>query len=137
VLSLVDVLTPNRLESLALAGMDSRNSSEPDWNLVADRLLDAGCRSIVITLGADGCLVATGECKLKVPAPRVEAIDTVGAGDAFNGALAVALSENRPIAEAAAWASAAAALAVTQAGAQAALPLREAIDSLAARTRLP
>ncbi len=137
VLSLVDVLTPNRLEALALAGMDLHDHSEPDWNLVADRLLDAGCRSVIITLGADGCLVATGEFKRNVPAPRVEAIDTVGAGDAFNGALAVALSENRPIAEAAAWASSAAALAVTQAGAQAALPLREAIDSLAARTRLP
>ena len=57
-----------------------------------------------------------------IPAPRVEAVDTVGAGDAFNGALAVALAEGRPIVEAAAWACAAAALAVTKPGAQAALP---------------
>ncbi len=51
-LSLVDILTPNRLEALALAGMNSKNHSEPDWDVVADRLLDTGCRSVMITLGA-------------------------------------------------------------------------------------
>jgi ribokinase len=136
VLSLVDVLTPNRLEALALAGMDSKVGSEPDWNQCADRLIQFGARAVVITLGAEGCLVATGASKLRVPAPRVEAVDTVGAGDAFNGALAVALGEGRPLAEAAAWAGAAAALAVTQAGAQPALPLRAAIDKLAAQAKI-
>ena len=87
---------------------------------------------MVITLGAQGCLVATSASKRSVPAPRVDAIDTVGAGDAFNGALAVALGENRSLEDAAAWAAAAAALAVTQPGAQSALPFREAIDRLAA-----
>ena len=137
VLSLVDVLTPNRNEALALAGMSSNADSTPDWNLCADRLLQAGAGSVVITLGAEGCLVATSASKLQVPAPRVEAIDTVGAGDAFNGALAVALAENRPLAEAAAWSAAAAALAVTEPGAQSALPFREAIDKLAAQTKIP
>src|SRR5271166_1591807 len=131
-LSLVDVLTPNRLEALALAGIDSSAVPEPNWSECADRLLLTGARAVVITLGAQGCLVATGASKLHVPAPRVEAIDTVGAGDAFNGALAVALAEDRSLEDAAAWASAAAALAVTQPGAQAALPFREAIDRLAA-----
>ena len=136
VLSLVDVLTPNRLEALALAGMDSKAGFEPDWNLCADRLLGAGARAVVITLGAEGCMVATGASKLRVPATRVEAVDTVGAGDAFNGALAVAVGEGRPLAQAAAWAGAAAALAVTQAGAQPALPLRAAIDKLAALAQI-
>jgi ribokinase len=60
-------------------------------------------------------------------------MDTVGAGDAFTGALAVALAEGRSLLESAAWASAAAALAVTRPGAQSALPYRDAIDELAAR----
>jgi ribokinase len=132
-LSLVDVLTPNRVEALALAGMDPYTDSDPDWKLCADRLLRAGARAVVITLGAQGCLVATGAASVQVPAPRAQAVDTVGAGDAFNGALAVALAEKRLLEQAAAWANAAAALAVTRAGAQSALPNREAIDKLAAQ----
>jgi ribokinase len=134
-LSFVDVLTPNRVEALALAGVDGYTDSDPDWNDCALRLLSAGARAVVITLGADGCLVATGASRVRVPAPSVEAIDTVGAGDAFNGALAVALAEKRSLPEAAVWASAAAALAVTRAGAQSALPDRGAIDALAARAK--
>ena len=132
-LALVDVLTPNRVEALALAGMDPYTDSGPDWKLCADRLLRAGARAVVITLGAQGCFVAASATRVHLPAPRVEAIDTVGAGDAFNGALAVALAENRSLREAAAWANAAAALAITRTGAQSALPYREAIDALAAR----
>ena len=135
-LSLVDVLTPNRLEALALARMGSIASDEPDWNACADRLLQAGARAVVITLGAQGCLVASSASKRRIPAPQVDAVDTVGAGDAFNGALAVALSENRTLEAAAAWAAAAAALAVTQSGAQSALPVRDAIDKLAAQPQI-
>jgi ribokinase len=134
-LSQVDVLTPNRLEALALVGVDPFTDSDPDWNRCAQSLLQSGARAVVITLGAQGCLVATMASKLRVPAPSVEAIDTVGAGDAFNGALAVALAEGRSIAEAATWATAAAALAVTQPGAQSALPFRAAIDGLASQTQ--
>ncbi len=133
--ALVDVLTPNRLEALALARMSPIAGVEPDWNECADRLLQAGVNAVVITLGASGCLVATTASKLQVPAPKVDAIDTVGAGDAFNGAFAVALSENRSIEDAAAWATAAAALAVTHPGARSALPFRADIDTLAAQTQ--
>jgi ribokinase len=76
-------------------------------------------------------VVVSGDETRRIPSPRVVAVDTVGAGDAFNGALAVALAEGRSLFEAAAWASAAAALAVTRQGAQGALPRREAIDRLA------
>jgi ribokinase len=79
-------------------------------------------------LGAEGCLATTGGEVHKVPSRRVDAVDAVGAGDAFNGALAAALAEGRPLGEALAWATAAAALAVTRPGAQSALPTREAID---------
>jgi ribokinase len=130
-LSFVDVLTPNRVEALALTGVDPYTDSDPDWNVCADRLLKAGARSVVITLGAEGCLVAASTTRVRVPAPRVQALDTVGAGDAFNGALAVALAEKPSLREAAIWATAAAALAVTQPGAQSALPFRPGIDALA------
>ena len=89
----------------------------------------------MITLGAKGCLVATTAGKGRVPAPRVDAIDTVGAGDAFNGALAVALGDNRTLEDAAAWAAAAARSPSPSRGAQSALPFREAIDRLAATGR--
>jgi ribokinase len=67
----------------------------------------------------------------ELPAHRVEAVDTVGAGDAFSAALAVALAEGRSIDQAAAWATAAAGLAVMRPGAQDALPRRPEIDRLA------
>ena len=92
--------------------------------------MGAGC--VVMTLGSRGCQSSTAKPSRLIPAPRVEAVDTVGAGDAFNGALAVALAEDGTLDDAAAWANAAAALAVTRPGAQAALPVRDAIDRLAA-----
>jgi ribokinase len=124
-----DVITPNRGEALLLAGMDE--AGPPDPAACARRLLKLGAGAAVITLGSEGSLVAFDSELLSIPAPRVEAVDTVGAGDAFNGALAVALGEDRPLADAVAWASAAAALAVTRPGAQSALPHRDAIDRLA------
>jgi ribokinase len=92
---------------------------------------------VAVTLGPEGCLVATNVGSVLVPAPEVVAIDTVGAGDAFNGALAVALVEGQPLLEAAAWACAAGALAVTQPGAQGASPRRLEIDRLAALSPSP
>ena len=135
-LSLVDVLTPNRLEAFALARMSPDSGHEPDWIACADRLLQGGARAVVITLGAQGCLIASGAKTRRIPAPQVNVVDTVGAGDAFNGALAVALGENRSLEDAAAWATAAAALTVTHPGAQSALPLRDAIDKLAAQSQI-
>jgi ribokinase len=123
-LAVADVVTPNRGEARALAGAEG-----PDDPLaVADRLRARGPGSVVVTLGREGCLATTGVEVYRVPARRVRAVDAVGAGDAFNGALAVALAEHRPWHDALAWAVAAAALAVTQPGAQAALPVRDAID---------
>jgi ribokinase len=127
------VVTPNRVEALALAGMAADLAAEPDWGLCADRLRAQGTSAVVITLGSRGCHVTAASGIWSLPAPRVKTVDTVGAGDAFNGALAVALAERRSLPEAAAWANAAAALAVTQAGAQSALPFRDAIDRLVTR----
>jgi ribokinase len=135
VLGLVDVLTPNLEEARALVrtlpGSDPSSSAiEPVE--AAQRLRARGVDRVAITLGPLGCLVMTADGECQVPAPEVAAVDTVGAGDAFNGALAVALAEGRPLAAAAAWACAAGALAVTRPGAQGATPRRDEIDQLAA-----
>jgi ribokinase len=128
-LAAAHVITPNRVEALALAGL---TDDAPDWATCGFRLRAAGPNVVIITLGPRGCQVIAGKSS-SVPSPQVEAVDTVGAGDAFNGALAAALAEGRDLEKAVAWANAAAALTVTQSGAQAASPYRDAIDQLAAR----
>jgi ribokinase len=129
VLSLVDVLTPNRGEAGLLAGCDM---SRPDGLIAAARRLrDLGSANVIVTLGDAGALVVTDEIA-ELPAHRVEAIDATAAGDAFNGALAVALAEGKSLVEAARWAGAAAAISVTRLGAQPSLPRRDEIEALAA-----
>jgi ribokinase len=112
----VDVLVPNRGELEALAGR------EGDPGELA-RGLDAA-RAVVVTLGAEGAVVVEGERVERVPAPRVEAVDTTGAGDAFCGALAQALDSGADLVDAARWAARAAAASVTRPGAQGGLPRR-------------
>ncbi len=125
-------ITPNRVEALALAGLTPVAQAEPDWTACGFRLKEMGPACVVITLGSRGCHVIDAKSRT-IPTPWVEAVDTVGAGDAFNGALAAALAARGPsdFYNVAAWATAAAALAVTQPGAQSALPYRDAIDRLA------
>lgn len=125
ILTNVDVLTPNQSEAEALTGSQARNPSQAAADLRA-----LGAKSLVLTLGSDGCLVVEGELQKILPAYSVEAVDTVGAGDAFNGALAAALSEGLSLVEAATIANAAAAIAVTKPGAQGALPSRAEIDRM-------
>jgi ribokinase len=131
-LSAAKMVTPNRLEALALAGMNDDRAVEPDWPECGSRLKAMGPDAVLITLGSRGCQVIAAET-WSVGAPRVDAVDTVGAGDAFNGALAAALAGGRELHSAVVWANAAAALAVTLPGAQSALPFRDAIDRLATR----
>jgi ribokinase len=128
----LDVVTPNRVEVGMLTGLKTDTREQV---VAAARALRArGPRCVVVTLGADGCLVVGDGSPFSLPARRVEPVDTVGAGDAFSAALAVALGEGRSLAKAAAWASAAAALTVTRPGAQAALPTRDEIELLVAAT---
>lgn len=119
-LSLVDVITPNEVEATALTG-------EALPSFAAQQLMALGAKSVVVTLGAGGCLVVSDR-QMSVPALPVTAIDTTAAGDAFNGALAVAISEGRTLFEAARFANRAAAIAVTRAGAQPSLPTRDQIE---------
>jgi ribokinase len=113
----VDVLVPNRGELETLAG----GSGDP----VTLARSVAGAKAVVVTLGAEGAVVVEGERAERVPAPRVKAVDTTGAGDAFCGALAQALADGAPLVEAARWAVRVAAVSVTRHGAQGGLPWRE------------
>ncbi|MFE0513442.1 ribokinase [Streptomyces sp. NPDC058964] len=121
-LAATDLLVPNEHEATALTG-------RPDPREAAAALLDR-VPEVVVTLGAVGSLYMTrGAEPLVVPAPRVTAVDSTGAGDTFAGALAVALGEERPIREALKWAAAAAAVAVQREGASASMPYRPEIEA--------
>jgi ribokinase len=83
---------------------------------------------VILKLGEQGCYYSDGEQSFSSPGFPVTARDTTAAGDTFNGALAVALAENKPIADALRFANAAAALSVTRLGAQASIPTRAESD---------
>jgi ribokinase len=127
-LALVSVLTPNEAEAARLADMPA--GGEHWLEDAATALLRRGVGAVVITLGADGAYVATAERREKIAGYRVEARDTTGAGDVFNGALAVALADRMPLGEAVRFANAAAAISVTRDGAQPAAPRRAEILQL-------
>lgn len=121
-LEAVDVLTPNETEAEILAGGPCEAA------VLCQRLRALGCRSVVLTRGASGALVASDDGATAVPAFPVRAIDTVAAGDIFSATLGVALAEGQELSSAARFAAAAAALSVTRAGAQASAPSRTEID---------
>lgn len=127
----VSLLTPNETEAELLTGV--RVTSDATAAKAAERLLARGAQAVVLTLGARGVLMATPEGQRRIPGFRVKAIDTTAAGDVFNGALAVALAEGKPLPAAARFACAAAAISVTRLGAQPSAPTRREIDRFLAR----
>jgi ribokinase len=131
-LAWVDVLTPNAGEAALLAGLELGGADAEDeaTSLRAARVLQQfGCRQVIVTLGSRGCLIVDENVQ-HVPGRAVKAVDATAAGDAFNGALAVALAEGRTLVEAANWANRAAAISVTRRGAQPSLPYRNEIDAV-------
>jgi len=127
----VSLLTPNETEASLLTGV--RVTGAPSAARAARALLARGVRTVIVTLGAKGALVATRDGARVVPGFRVKAVDTTAAGDVFNGALAVRLAEGRPLLEAVRFAHAAAALSVTRPGAQPSIPTRREIRALLRR----
>ena len=123
ILANVDVLTPNQHELAAL-------TEEADIDKGIQKLREWGVKNLVITLGPNGARVVTDEIDQRLPAHEITAVDTTAAGDAFNGALAVALAEGKPILEAVRYGMAAGAMAATKRGAQPSLPARDAVESL-------
>lgn len=126
VLAACDPLIVNEHEARVIAGGELGGSPE-DW---ARALLALGPRSVVITLGAEGALVADRDSTARVPSVRVEAVDTTGAGDAFTAALAWRLGLGSTPAEAAAYAVRVGAAAVTRPGAQESFPTAAEVDAL-------
>lgn len=110
-LSSVDYLTPNETEARVALGLtpdDPRSNRD-----IADMLLETGCQCVVMTLGSKGCNIFTRTDSLEIAACPVEVVDSNGAGDSFNAALAVALDEQLPIHTAAYFANSTAALCCT------------------------
>lgn len=126
--ALADMLTPNESEAAALTGIPVHD--EQSAAAAARALLARGARTVIIKLGARGALVADANGARLWPAFTVTPVDTVAAGDAFNGGLAVALSEGRPFEEAIRWGLAAGALSVTKPGAQPSMPDRRELLAL-------
>jgi ribokinase len=129
-LGLADYLTPNAGEAARLSGAPAGDPAAT--RRAAEVLRGRGAGTVVVTLGADGALACDAHGAIGVPAFAVVAVDTTAAGDAFNGALAVALGEGRPLAEGLRFACAAAALACTRRGAQPSLPARAEVEALLA-----
>lgn len=130
-LALVDVLTPNELEAEQLSGLPASTGEAAER--AARALLERGVGAVVLTLGERGALVVDGSRAQAVPPYPAHPVDTTAAGDAFCGALGVALAEGRSIEQAARFACAAGALAVTVMGAGPSLPRRAAIEQLMQR----
>ncbi|HZU91934.1 MAG TPA: PfkB family carbohydrate kinase [Stellaceae bacterium] len=122
------VLTPNPAEAEGLIGI--RVDDVAAAAAAADRLCRRGVPALCVKFGAGGCLVADASRKWVIRPVPVPVVDKTGAGDAFAGALAVALMEGRPLIEAAAFAAAASHLAVTAYGSQPAYPTRDRILDL-------
>ena len=126
ILSMVDILTPNQTEAEIITGLPISSSKQA--KAAAEALLTCGVNIAILTLGADGALLATREGMQVIPAYQVKVVDTTGAGDAFNGALAVAVAEGRSLVDAVTFANAAAALQVTKVGTAPAMPTRNEVE---------
>ncbi len=120
---LLFLITPNETEASLLTGIALDN--EDALPRIAEALLNKGVANVIITLGAKGAYFHNASQQFRIPAPKVQAVDTTAAGDVFNGALAVALAEGMDWPQAIDMACRAGSIAVTRMGAQASAPFRE------------
>jgi len=121
----VHILTPNETEASMISGISVTDATSAI--AAARKICEMGVQTVIITLGAKGALLYTNDYQAEIPADKVEAVDTTAAGDVFNGALAVALSENKTMTDAVRFACKAAAISVTRIGAQASAPYRKEV----------
>jgi ribokinase len=128
-----DYVTPNESEAAMLTGIPVGNITEAER--AADALLARGARNAVVTLGAQGALVKNSLLSVHVPAVDAgRVVETTGAGDAFNGGFAIALSEGKSIVAATRFGCAVAGISVTRPGTAPSMPTRTEVDALLART---
>jgi ribokinase len=135
--SFVDILTPNETEASILAGAPPSRLDPSQAVNVARKLQCQGAGIVIVKLGDQGCVLVEGKEALLLPAPKVNAVDTTAAGDVFNAALAVALSEGMNLPDACGFANCAAAISVTRPGAQGAAPSRQDVETFARSASLP
>lgn len=119
------LITPNETEAEILTGI--RVTDETTAEQAALQFHQMGVANVIITLGAKGAYLRTATGATLIPTPPVTPVDTTAAGDCFNGALAVALSEDQSLPEAVAFACRAASVSVTRMGAQASMPTRQEV----------
>jgi ribokinase len=132
--ALADIITPNEHEATTLTGIAVHD--DQGAIAAARALIARGARRVALKLGARGALTADAEGEQFWSPFTVTPVDTVAAGDAFNGGLAVALSEGRSFNEAIRWGLAAGALSVTRHGAQPSMPERDEVLTLLAQEHL-
>lgn len=120
------LITPDEIEAEILTGIKIHNQASAD--AAATYLLRKGVKNVIITLGAEGAYVKSEDITEIFPGIKVKAVDTTGAGDVFNGALAVATAEGSGLRDAVIFANKAASICVTRMGAQASVPYREEVD---------
>lgn len=126
ILGMVDFITPNETELSILTGLPTETDEEVI--VAAKELLSFGTKTIIATLGSRGALIATNENIEIVSGYKVKAVDTVAAGDSFNGAFAVALTEGKTLQEAVKFANAMGALTATEKGAIPSLHTRKQVE---------
>ena len=119
----VDILTPNQIEAAQLVGFPVDNQEAAAQ--AAKMLRQRGIGTVIVKLGDQGAFCASESESFFVPAFPIQAVDSVAAGDAFNGALAAALTKGLSLRQAVVWGAAAGAITATQAGAQTSLPTLE------------
>lgn len=127
-LKYIDYLTPNETELEILT--DMKVNTLEDAIVAARKLLDKNVSNIIVTLGDNGALIVNKNIDEHIKGFKAEVLDTVAAGDTFNGALAVMISEGNEIKEAVRLANAAGSLSVTKEGAIPSIPYREEIERL-------
>lgn len=122
----LDIITPNETEAELLTGIKVTDLETAEQ--AALKFHKKGVKNVIITLGSKGAYLHNSTTSRLIAAPAVQAVDTTAAGDVFNGALAVALSEGNDLEQAIEFACKAAAISVTRMGAQASAPLRSEVD---------
>ncbi len=129
-IKMIDILVVNETEVETISG---KKIDEIGEEAVVDKLLDLGAKTVVLTLGKQGCLLKNGRNFYSVPAFCVQAVDTTAAGDTFCGALAAGLARGKEWKDALKFATAASAICVTRMGAQPSIPTEEEVSEFMCR----
>jgi len=126
ILKNIDLITPNETEAEIISGIPVVD--EASAIAAAKRIAELGVKKVIITMGSKGAMLyENGEAEF-IPSIRVKAVDTTAAGDCFNGALTIAISEGRSLKDSVLFANRAAAISVTRPGAQVSMPYRHEVD---------